>query len=135
MNKNKANFKIINFKNHIDDIERKVEAVLFAAVEPLDINSINSIVKTSEIKIEKALLSLKKQYEKIKTKYFDIIGRRKYIILPQLIRWCRYLLYCQLERSLVLHNKLNYANWKGVSTTLILCPDPASMKEFHIISV
>ena len=42
MNKNKANFKIINFKNHIDDIERKVEAVLFAAVEPLDINSINS---------------------------------------------------------------------------------------------
>ena len=64
MNKNKSNFKIINLKNHIDNIERKVEAVLFAAVEPLDINSINSIVKTSEIKIEKALLSLKKQYEK-----------------------------------------------------------------------
>ena len=63
MNK-KIKLNVINFSNEQNQIERKVEAVLFATEEPLDIESINLIIKTTESKIEKALRSLQSQYQR-----------------------------------------------------------------------
>ena len=45
------------------ETERKIEAVLFAAEEPLDIDSIKVMIKKQEINIDRALQSLQKQYE------------------------------------------------------------------------
>ena len=45
MNKKKNN--IINFPSSISKIERKIEAILFAASEPLDIETIEKRLQTS----------------------------------------------------------------------------------------
>ena len=56
------NSKILNFPTNIAPGEREVEAVLFAAEEPLDIETIQTKIK-KKINIEKILESLKKQYQ------------------------------------------------------------------------
>ena len=56
------NSKIIKFPNNLSEAERQVEAILFAAVEPLDIESIQSRIN-KKINVEKTLELLKKQYE------------------------------------------------------------------------
>ena len=61
MNRKKNN-KIINFPTKITDPERQVEAILFAAEEPLDIESIQDRLKT-KIDVEKILVSLENQYK------------------------------------------------------------------------
>ena len=61
MNRKKNN-KIINFPTKITDPERQVEAILFAAEEPLDIESIQERLKT-KIDVEKILVSLENQYK------------------------------------------------------------------------
>jgi len=58
----KVNLKIIKFPNNISNLERQVEAILFAADEPLDESTIKDIVKTRS-DIPKVLKSLEKQYE------------------------------------------------------------------------
>ena len=40
---------IINFPTHISESEREIEAILFAAEEPLDIKSIESKIKKKKI--------------------------------------------------------------------------------------
>ena len=57
--KNKDN--IISFPPNISKLERQVEAVLFAAVEPLDIETIEKRIQTSS--------DIKKILEKIKINY------------------------------------------------------------------
>ena len=57
------NSKILNFPNNLTDPERQVEAVLFAADEPLDIESIQSRI-ARKINVMKILELLKKQYSK-----------------------------------------------------------------------
>ena len=57
------NSKILNFPNNLTDPERQVEAVLFAADEPLDIESIQSRI-VRKINVIKILELLKKQYSK-----------------------------------------------------------------------
>ena len=47
-NKNLKN-NIINFPNNISESEREIEAILFAAEEPLDIESIESKIKKKKI--------------------------------------------------------------------------------------
>ena len=42
----KDNFKILKFPNNISNLERKVEAILFAAEEPLDAESIQEKLNT-----------------------------------------------------------------------------------------
>ena len=59
MNKKKNN--IINFPSSISKIERKIEAILFAAAEPLD-------VETIEKRLE-AKINVKKILEKIQNDY------------------------------------------------------------------
>ena len=61
MNKEK-NLKILKFPPNVTDAEKRVEAVLFAADEPLDTESI-TIRVGSRINIQKTLNTLQKQYE------------------------------------------------------------------------
>jgi len=60
--KKQTNLKIIKFTNNISDLERQVEAILFSADEPLDIESIQDRLKTRS-DIKKVLKSLAMQYE------------------------------------------------------------------------
>ena len=61
MNK-KNNLKIIKFPNNVTQAEKQVEAILFSAEEPLDIESIQEKLKT-RTNILKILDSLEKQYK------------------------------------------------------------------------
>ena len=58
----KNNLKILKFPNSISNLERQVEAILFAAEEPLDEESIQEKLKT-KTDISKILDSLEKQYK------------------------------------------------------------------------
>ena len=60
MNK-KNDLKILKFPNHVAKLERQVEAILFSAEEPLDIESIKEKLKTRS-DIKKILNSLEAQY-------------------------------------------------------------------------
>jgi len=61
MNK-KNDLKIIKFPSNIAQLEKQVEAILFAAEEPLDIENIQEKLKT-RANISKILDSLEKQYK------------------------------------------------------------------------
>ena len=61
MNK-KNDLKILKFPDHVAKLERQVEAILFAAEEPLDIASIQDKLNT-KANILKILESLEKQYK------------------------------------------------------------------------
>ena len=60
MKKNDLN--ILKFPSSVANLERQVEAILFAAEEPLDEESIQEKLKT-KINISKILVSLEKQYK------------------------------------------------------------------------
>ena len=57
----KINSKILKFPQNISNLERQVEAILFAADEPLDEASIQEKIKTTK-NISKTLIALKNQY-------------------------------------------------------------------------
>ena len=59
--KKKINLKILKFPGSISELERKVEAILFSAEEPLDIENIQDKLKT-RTDIRKILNSLEVQY-------------------------------------------------------------------------
>tara|TARA_B100000959_G_C14955207_1_gene613409 strand:- start:1088 stop:1780 length:693 start_codon:yes stop_codon:yes gene_type:complete len=60
--KKKNDVKILKFPNKkLDQLERQVEAILFAAEEPLDVESIKEKIKTRS-DITKILISLENQY-------------------------------------------------------------------------
>ena len=61
MNK-KNDLKVLKFPNNIDRLEKQVEAILFAAEEPLDMESIQEKLNT-KANILKILESLEKQYK------------------------------------------------------------------------
>ena len=61
MNK-KKDLKILKFPSNLSIVERKVEAILFAAEEPLDIETIQEKLKT-RTNINKILESLDRQYK------------------------------------------------------------------------
>ena len=58
----KNDLKVLKFPNNVAQLERQVEAILFAAEEPLDIESIQEKLKT-RANISKILDSLEKQYK------------------------------------------------------------------------
>ena len=70
--KNKDN--IINFPQKMSPYERKVEAILFAASEPLDIETISNKLKNN-INVEKILLKIQKDYKKRGINLVSIKGR------------------------------------------------------------
>ncbi len=61
MNKNKNISNIISFPKHKTKLERQIEAIIFAADEPLDIETIQQRVGKSK-DVEKILLKLQKEY-------------------------------------------------------------------------
>ena len=58
----KKELKILKFPNTVNQLEKQVEAILFAAEEPLDIESIQEKLK-SRTNVIKILQLLEKQYE------------------------------------------------------------------------
>ena len=66
----KKNLKVLNFPNAIVESERQVEAILFSAEEPLDIETIKSRM-TKKTNVEQALNSLEQQY---KNRGFNLIS-------------------------------------------------------------
>ena len=69
MNK-KRNLKILNFPSTTVESERQIEAILFAAEEPLDLETIKSRM-TKKANVEQALISLEQQY---KNRGFNLIS-------------------------------------------------------------
>ena len=61
--KNKKQDNVIDFPTSPSKIERQIEAILFAASEPLDIETIEKRIKTTS-NIKKILESLQKTYKK-----------------------------------------------------------------------
>ena len=61
MTKSKKKNNIINFPSNLSQIEKEVEAIIFAAAEPLDIETIQSKI-SKKTDIEKILLKLQKEY-------------------------------------------------------------------------
>jgi len=60
--KKRSDLKILKFPARLTDVERQVEAIVFAAEEPLDIQSIEERLNTKS-NIQKILELLQKQYE------------------------------------------------------------------------
>ena len=60
--KKKNDYKVLKFPSNIVQLEKQVEAILFAAEEPLDIESIQEKLK-ARANISKILDSLEKQYK------------------------------------------------------------------------
>ena len=73
MNKNKK-LKLIKFSNSNLEAERQIEAILFAAEEPLDIESIKSRLKI-RADVSKILGSLEKQYKNRGINLISISGK------------------------------------------------------------
>ena len=63
MNKKKLekNNNVVNFPSKLTSIEKEVEAIVFAAAEPLDIDTIESKL-SKKVNIEKSLLKLQTEY-------------------------------------------------------------------------
>ena len=60
--KSKKNLKILKFPAGSQETERQIEAILFSAEEPLDVESIQAMLKT-KVNVTKILETLQKQYE------------------------------------------------------------------------
>ena len=63
MNKKKFNKEnnIVSFPTKLSSIEKEIEAIIFAAAEPLDVDTIESKL-SKKVNIEKALLKLQTEY-------------------------------------------------------------------------
>ena len=66
----KKNLKLLNFPSSTIESERQIEAILFAAEEPLDLETIKSRM-TKKANVEHALSSLENQY---KNRGFNLIS-------------------------------------------------------------
>ena len=60
-NKSKKNNNVINFPSKLSSIEKEIEAIIFAAAEPLDIQTIRDKI-SKKIDVEKILLKLQNEY-------------------------------------------------------------------------
>ena len=59
--KTKKRDNIINFPTKLSTVEKEIEAIIFAAAEPLDIETITNKI-SKKIDVEKVLLKLKSEY-------------------------------------------------------------------------
>jgi segregation and condensation protein B len=60
--KNKTNTNVVNFPKNVSKLEKQVEAILFAAAEPLDIETIEKRVKSTS-NIKKILENIQSDYK------------------------------------------------------------------------
>tara|TARA_B100001123_G_C15144013_1_gene960779 strand:+ start:299 stop:988 length:690 start_codon:yes stop_codon:yes gene_type:complete len=84
MNK-KNDTKILKFPNNVTQIEKQVEAILFAAEEPLDVDTIQEKLKT-RANILKILTSLKDQYKNRGINLVCIANKWSFRTTPNLSR-------------------------------------------------
>ena len=63
MNKKKIakNDNVVNFPSKLTSIEKEIEAIIFAAAEPLDVDTIESKL-SKKINVEKSLEKLQREY-------------------------------------------------------------------------
>ena len=63
MNKKKVakNDNVVNFPSKLTSIEKEIEAIIFAAAEPLDVDTIESKL-SKKVNIEKSLEKLQREY-------------------------------------------------------------------------
>ena len=61
-NKDKNKNNVISFPSNVSKIERQVEAILFAAAEPLDLETIEERIKTT-VNLQKILEKLQENYK------------------------------------------------------------------------
>ena len=59
--KNIKNNNVVNFPSKTSSIEKEIEAIIFAAAEPLDIETIESKI-SKKVNVEKYLEKLKEEY-------------------------------------------------------------------------
>ena len=85
MNK-KNDSKIIKFPSTISQIEKQVEAILFAAEEPLDVESIQEKLKNKS-NILKALESLELQYKNRGINLVCIANKWSFRTAPNLLKF------------------------------------------------
>ena len=57
----KKNNNIVNFPSKLSSIEKEIEAIIFAAAEPLDVDTIESKL-SKKVNIEKYLKKLQNEY-------------------------------------------------------------------------
>ena len=84
--KNKKDLKILKFPNNIAQLERQVEAILFAAEEPLDIETIQEKLKVKS-NISKILDSLEKQYKNRGINLVCIAKKWSFRTAPNLLKF------------------------------------------------
>ena len=82
----KNDLKILKFPNNIAQLEKQVEAILFAAEEPLDIESIQEKLK-SRANISKILDSLEKQYKNRGINLVCISKKWSFRTVPNLLKF------------------------------------------------
>jgi len=83
---NKKNSKIVKFPTNVSQFERQVEAILFAAEEPLDIESIQEKLKNKS-NILKALESLELQYKNRGINLVCIAKKWSFRTAPNLLKF------------------------------------------------
>jgi segregation and condensation protein B len=83
---NKKNSKIVKFPSSVSQFERQVEAILFAAEEPLDIETIQEKLK-NRTNIPKALESLKLQYQNRGINLVCIAKKWSFRTAPNLLKF------------------------------------------------
>ena len=81
--KNKKNIKIIKFPTGTNEAERQVEAILFSAEEPLDLDSIKERLKI-KCDVSAVLETLRKQYENRGINLISIANKWSFRTSPNL---------------------------------------------------
>ena len=97
MNK-KNNLKVIKFPSNISQLERQVEAILFSAEEPLDIESIQEKLK-SRTDVSKILQSLEKQYQNRGINLICIANKWSFITSSNLSKFMNLQTYSKKKMS------------------------------------
>ena len=83
---NKKNSKIVKFPTNVSHFEKQVEAILFAAEEPLDVESIQEKLKNKS-NILKALESLEIQYKNRGINLVCIANKWSFRTAPNLLKF------------------------------------------------
>ena len=96
--KKKTSLKILKFPGNVSELERKVEAILFSAEEPLDIESIEDKLKT-KTDIKKILNSLEIQYKNRGINLICIRGKWSFRTALNLSKFMNFQTYAKKKLS------------------------------------
>jgi len=118
----KKDLKVLKFPSKLLDAEREIEAILFAAEEPLDLETIQSRIK-KRVDIQKILESLEKQYSQRGINLISIAGKWSFRTASNLSN------LMQLEKNI--QKKLSKATIETLS--IIVYHQPVTRSEIEEI--